>query len=257
MNNGPVGVFDSGMGGLSVLKALTEVIPTESYLYYGDSQNAPYGVRSDEEVYELSCNAFEELISRGAKAIVVACNTATSVAILQLRAKYPRIPVIGMEPAIKPAVEQNPDSRVVVMATPVTLRGAKFSRLMERFSDKAEIISMPSPEIVRYVEEGRLHDEELKQYVRGLFDDLEGDKPVEAVVLGCTHFPFAAHVIREAAGPEARLYDGNRGTAEELLRKLRMYDLLSDGESASKVEILNSAGQEKIDLSWKLFLGEK
>ena len=256
MNNGPVGVFDSGLGGISVLQELLKVIPDEDYIFYGDSKNAPYGVRSDEEVYRLSLDVFYELMNRGAKAVVVACNTATSVAVRKLRAVRPDVPVIGMEPAIKPAAEQNPGGLVVVMATPVTLRREKFARLVHRFDQMAEIVPLPSPEIVRYVENGRLHDEGLKGYIRGLFDSLGDEKKVDAVVLGCTHFPFVADLVREAAGPQARLYDGNRGTAEELFRRLKERDLLSVPKEQHTVEILNSAGAGQVDLSWKLFRNE-
>lgn len=256
MNNGPVGVFDSGLGGISVLRELKKVIPEEDFIFYGDSKNAPYGVRSDEEVYQLSLHVFNELIDRGAKAVVVACNTATSVAVRKLRAERPDVPVIGMEPAIKPAAEQNPGGLVVVMATPVTLRREKFARLVHRFDQMADIVPLPSPEIVRYVENGQLRDEGLRGYIRGLFDSLGDERKVDAVVLGCTHFPFVSDLIRETAGPQARMYDGNRGTAEELLRRLKERDLLSGPKEQYTVEILNSAGDKQAELSWKLFKGE-
>ncbi len=230
VNNGPIGVFDSGLGGLSVLQELKKVIPEEDYIFFGDSKNAPYGVRSDEEVYELSLHVFDELMKRGAKAVVVACNTATSVAVRKLRDERPDVPIVGMEPAVKPAVEENPGGRVVVMATPVTLRREKFAQLAGRFHDQAEIISLSSPEIVRYVENGRLHDERLRSYIRGLFDSLGEERSPDAVVLGCTHFPFVADLIREAAGSGVRLYDGNHGTAEELLRRLKERDLLAEAK---------------------------
>lgn len=253
MNNGPIGVFDSGLGGLSVLQELKKVIPDEDYIFYGDSKNAPYGVRSDEEVYELSLHVFDELMKRGSKAVVVACNTATSVAVRKLRAERPDVPIIGMEPAVKPAVEENPGGRVVVMATPVTLRREKFIQLVGRFVDQAEIIPLSSPEIVRYVENGILNGEGLRGYIHGLFDSLGEERIPDAVVLGCTHFPFVSDLIREAAGAKARLYDGNHGTAEELLRRLKERDLLAEAKDHYTVEILNSAGNQQVELSWKLF----
>ena len=256
MNNGPVGVFDSGLGGISVLRELKNVLPEEDYIFYGDSKNAPYGVRSDEEVYRLSLHVFNELMDRGAKAVVVACNTATSVAVRKLRAERPDVPVVGMEPAIKPAAEQNPGGLVAVMATPVTLRREKFARLVHRFDQMAEIVPLPSPEIVRYVENGQLRGEGVRAYIHGLFDSLGDERKVDAVVLGCTHFPFVSDLIREAAGPQARLYDGNRGTAKELLRRLKERDLLSEPKERYTVEILNSAGDRQAELSWKLFRGE-
>ncbi|MDD7408350.1 MAG: glutamate racemase [Anaerovoracaceae bacterium] len=255
MNNGPVGVFDSGMGGISVLREIKKLMPDEKYIFYGDSKNAPYGTRTDEDVFGLTHNVFQTLMDKGVKAVVIACNTATSVAVRKLRAEYPDVPVIGMEPAIKPAVEENNGGRVVVMATPVTLRRPKFAKLMDKYSQDAEIIRMPAPGIVNYVEQGRLHDEGLKEYIKGLFSEI-GERPADAVVLGCTHFPFVADEIKEAAGPQARLYNGNLGTARELRRRMAEKDLLCDGTEESTVEILNSAGEAQTELSWKLFTGE-
>ncbi len=254
MNNGPVGVFDSGLGGISVLREIKKIMPDEKYIFYGDSLNAPYGTRTDEDVFGLTHCVFEKLMNKGVKAVVIACNTATSVAVRRLRAEYPDVPVIGIEPAIKPAAEQNRGGRVVVMATPVTLRRPKFVNKMNIYSEIAEIIPMPAPEIVEYVESGRLHDEGLEIYVKGLFSRLDG-RPADAVVLGCTHFPFASDIIRKAAGPQAKLYDGSAGTARELRRRMIENDLLCDGTEESTVEIINSAGEEQAELSRKLFTG--
>ena len=254
MNNGPVGIFDSGLGGLSVLRCLLQVMPEENYIFYGDSANAPYGTRSDEEVYDLSVHVFEELLSRGARAIVIACNTATSAAAKRLRLTYPKLPIVGMEPALKPAAEAHRGGRIVVMATPVTLRRPKFARLMEKYSRESEIISLPCPEIVNYVEHGKLHDEGLREYVQERFASI-GDKPADAVVLGCTHFPFAADIIREAAGPQAELFDGNMGTARELRVRMSKWGVPASRTGRGHVEILNSAGEGQIELSRKLLYG--
>lgn len=255
MNNGPVGVFDSGLGGISVLREIKKLMPDEKYIYYGDSLNAPYGTRTDEDVFNLTHNVFTTLMDKGVKAVIIACNTATSVAVRRLRAEYPSVPIVGMEPAIKPASEENKGGRVVVMATPVTLRRPKFVTKMDKYSEIAEIVPMPAPGIVRYIESGRLHDEGLREYINGLFNGLEG-RPADAVVLGCTHFPFAADIIQEAAGPQARLYDGSLGTAKELRRRMIEQDLLCSGTEESTVEIMNSAGEEQAELSRKLFTGE-
>lgn len=254
MHNGPVGVFDSGLGGISVLRCLLEIMPEENYIFYGDSANAPYGTRSDEEVCALSEQVFDRLLDMGAKAILIACNTATSAAAKKLRRQYPRLPIVGMEPALKPAAENHQGGRIVVMATPVTLRRQKFARLMARYAEDSEIISLPCPDIVSYIEQGRLQDPALEQYVQDRFASI-GGSPVDAVVLGCTHFPFAAEIIQKAAGPQAVLYDGNLGTSRELRRRMDRCGLLTDRTGKGTVTLLNSAGQEQIRRSEELLYG--
>ena len=156
-DNRPIGVLDSGLGGISVLRELVKLMPGEDFIYYGDSANAPYGTRTPEEVIDLTKKDVEFLLERGAKAIVVACNTATSVAIKELRAAYEEIlPVIGIEPALKPAVKAKEHSKVVVMATPMTLSQTKFNSMMHIYEDDANIIKMPCPGLVEYIESGVL-----------------------------------------------------------------------------------------------------
>lgn len=257
MNNGPVGVFDSGLGGISVLRKITEIMPDEDYIFYGDSLNAPYGTKSDEEVWELTHHVFRLLLDRGVKSMVIACNTATSVAVRRLRNMYPDFPLVGMEPAIKPAAEKYRGGRVVVMATPVTLRRDKFRRLMGRFTDMAEVVPLPAPEIVSYVEAGKIHDPGLVKYIRGLFESIDDGRKADAVVLGCTHFPFVADIIQEAAGPQAELFDGSAGTARELRRRMKEADMMAaSGKKEHSIQIMNSADEEHVRFSWKLFRGE-
>lgn len=248
-------MFDSGLGGISVLRCLLSIMPEENFIFYGDSANAPYGTRSDDEVCALSERVFDDLLERGAKAILIACNTATSAAAKKLRLQYPALPIVGMEPALKPAAENHRGGRIVVMATPVTLRRPKFAKLMANYAEDSDIISLPCPDIVSYIEQGRLHDPGLEAYVRDRFGSI-GGKPVDAVVLGCTHFPFAAGIIQEAAGPQAVLYDGNLGTARELRRRMDRCGLLTDRAGKGTVEILNSAGPEQIRRSEELLYME-
>ncbi|MCR4600179.1 MAG: glutamate racemase [Clostridia bacterium] len=251
MNDAPVGVFDSGLGGISVLKKLQTVLPNESFIYFGDSQNAPYGEKDDDEIFELSSNVFENLIDMGVKAVVIACNTATSVAAKRLRLKYKDMPILGMEPAVKPASIEHKDGTVVVMATNATLRRRKFHELMSQFDDMADIIPMPCPDIVEYVEKGETDSPELMDYLRSQFATL-GDRKIDAIVLGCTHFPFVADRIREAAGGEVALYDGSDGTARELKRRLKKWGVPASEDHIQTVEILNSAGNRYVEISRKL-----
>ena len=152
--NAPVGVFDSGHGGISVLRELVRRMPCEDFLYFGDSANAPYGPRTTESVQQLTFAAAERLLDAGCKALVVACNTATAAAIDLLRQRYDQIPVVGIEPALKPAVLENDHPHVLVMATEMTLREEKFHRQMESYQDRAEIYRLPAPGIVESVEQG-------------------------------------------------------------------------------------------------------
>ena len=252
MKNAPIGVFDSGVGGISVLRKAVEVLPNEKFIYYGDSANAPYGTKSDDEVYALTEHVFETLLGMGAKAILVACNTATSVAVRKLRSKYPDLPLVGIEPAIKPAAENHTGGRIVVMATSVTLRRPKFEKLMDKYRQDSEIIPMPCPGLVEFIEKDNMDSPDMMEFLRVRFDEL-GDKPADAVVLGCTHYPFIRRQIAEIAGPQATLYDGSLGTARELRRRIEAAGLLADEGSVGDVKIINSAGAELEELSWKLF----
>jgi len=243
----PIGVFDSGMGGVSVLGELFRHMPTENYIYYGDSANAPYGIRSAEELIELSLNVSEYLIAQGAKAIVVACNTATSAAIQVLREKYD-VPIIGMEPALKPAVENTHDGRVAVMATEVTLRENKFASLMEKLDSSNPIEKVPCPELVPLVEEGIVRGPEIESAIRTCFSGVNLDE-VQSVVLGCTHFVFLKESVRAVLGENVKIFDGNYGTAKHLKYKLKNLDMLNDQNPTSKIEIINSLSQEMVKRS--------
>ena len=165
-NSRPIGVFDSGIGGISVLKEIVSLMPEENYIYYGDSANAPYGTRQITDIQHLSRNCVKFLLEHGAKAIVIACNTATSAAAAMLRADYPDIPVIGIEPALKPAVLWKEHDRIAVMATPMTLKQDKFLSLMHTYEDRSVIYRVPCPKLVGFVENGDLDSPELHDYLQ-------------------------------------------------------------------------------------------
>lgn len=251
-DNRPIGVLDSGLGGISVLRELVKLMPGEDFIYYGDSANAPYGTRIPEEVIDLTKKDVEFLLERGAKAIVVACNTATSVAIKELRAAYEEVlPVIGIEPALKPAVKAKEHSKVVVMATPMTLSQTKFNSMMHIYEDDANIIKMPCPGLVEYIESGVLEGPVLDAYLEKQFAPYDKAE-IDAVVLGCTHYPLIREVIQKHL-PGVFVYDGGFGTAKQTKRRLAERGLLSDRESGGKVEIFNSRNTEEIlELSRRL-----
>lgn len=246
----PIGFFDSGVGGLSVMRKAVEMLPNESLVYFGDSKNAPYGVKSKEEVQKLSFNAAKFLIAKGAKAIVVACNTATSAAIKELRREYSDMPIIGIEPAVKPAVEFHKKGIVVIMATKLTLSQKKFEDLYNE-NDNIKMVPMACSKLVELVEKGITSGEELEKYLTYKFKDLN-PADIETVVLGCTHYPFVKNTLQKILGDDVNIIDGSEGTVKQLKRKLAERDLLkTKGERT--IEIYNSLeSKEIIDLSYKL-----
>ena len=241
----PVLFFDSGVGGISILRRSVRLLPCEDYLYFGDSLHAPYGVRSLGEVRELCLNALEPLIARGVKALVVACNTATSAAIGALRERCPDLIVIGTEPAIKPAVERHEGGRILVMATPMTLKEEKFLALQAQYQPRAEIIPLPCPGLMEFVEQGVTSGGAVEGY---LLDKLEPYRnvPVSAIVLGCTHYPFLTGAIRRIAGRHVEIIDGADGVAHQLRSRLAAKALLTRRTEPGRVTFENSLDQPEI-----------
>ena len=236
--NSPIVVFDSGVGGVSVLRALVRELPEENFVYFGDSANAPYGPRTTEDIRALTLKNLTRLKKEyDFKAAVIACNTATSAAIGELRAAWPELPIIGIEPALKPAADRHPGGTVVVMATETTLREEKFAALTRRMGDRCKIVSLPCPELVEFVERGETEGSELEAWLRRVLEPwLEAD----AVVLGCTHFPFAAEALRRVLSPETELLDGSLGTARNTRSQLAERSLLRETGPGS-VRFINSS----------------
>jgi len=249
--NLPIAFFDSGVGGLSVLREAVRMMPREDYLYFGDSVNAPYGTRPVEEIRTLTLRHIGRMYAQGIKAVTVACNTATSAAIRQLREKYQDIPVIGIEPALKPAAEIGDHPRVIVMATPLTVRAQKFSDLLAGYEDRADVTALACPGLMEFVEDGSLDSPEVVCYLRQLLDPYLEREKVDAIVLGCTHYPFLKDTIRTIAGPDVCILDGGEGTARELKRRLEDEDLLTDRNTAGTV-IYDESIPDKIALCRKL-----
>ncbi len=244
MKNRPIGVFDSGLGGISVLRALVRQLPGEDFLYFGDSVNAPYGGRSTEEIRLLSLRCCEMLLERGCKALVLACNTATSAAVTELRRRHPDTIIIGIEPALKPAIQRYPKGKILVMATEATLREKKFAALMARYEQDCEICKCPCPELVAFVERGELEGASLEAVLQSRLRPFLSPKP-QAVVLGCTHYPFLSNAISAVVGDKTELLDGSEGTAKETARRLREANLLSD-QTQGTVRFENSLPDEEI-----------
>ncbi|MBQ3866398.1 MAG: glutamate racemase [Clostridia bacterium] len=235
----PIGVFDSGVGGVTVLRELVRLMPAEDYLFLGDSAHAPYGTKSPEEVLALSRQNVDRLLSRGAKEIVVACNTATAVGIDALRRLYPDVPVIGIEPALKPAALENEGKRVLLMATPLTLNLERVAMLRQRFENVARVEILPCRGLAELIEAGHLDDEALDAYLAGLFSGVDRES-VSAVVLGCTHYPHILPALARRFPPAVRFYDGGAGTARRARDVLRERDLLRPEGGRGTVEFFST-----------------
>lgn len=220
----PIGVFDSGVGGISVLAELLRVLPHERYVYFADNANAPYGSKDLAEVQSLSMRAARFLLNHRAKCLVVACNTATSAAVAKMRDVLD-VPIVGMEPAVKPAVEMHRPGAVLVMATPLTLREEKFRTLASRFSESAEIVPVPCPGLMEMIESGDVQREEIVSYLRKRLGPLL-QQPIAAVVLGCTHYVFIEREVSYLVGDNVPVVHGNVGTARQLRAVLEREGLL-------------------------------
>lgn len=220
----PIAVLDSGIGGIGVLRELKKALPEESFLYFGDSANAPYGEKPAEEILKIVFSRAAHLACR-AKALVLACNTATAVAAKELRARL-ALPVIGMEPAVRPALCVSPHPRVLVLATKATLEGAKFRALVQK-TPGAEITALAAPGIVRLVEAGALTGAAPRAYLEKLLAPYR-EVRFDAVVLGCTHFPFLTGELHRALGYPVPFFDGAAGTARETARRLAAAGLLRE-----------------------------
>lgn len=254
--NKKIGVFDSGLGGISVLKELVKQMPDERYIYFGDSLYAPYGVKEKEDIIKRCIYICDFFIKEGVKAIVVACNTATSAAINVLRDKYKDIPIIGMEPALKVAAYEKKNNNIIVMATILTLKEKKFSNLMKNYEKNNNIIKMPCPELVEIIEAGQLENEKLVYEQLEKYFSTVDINTINSVVLGCTHFSFYRKYIERLLDNDTVIIDGNLGTARNLKRLLEQNNTINTQNNYNnyKIRFVNSSNDEKyIRLSKMLF----
>ena len=253
-------VFDSGVGGISVLRELVKIMPNEDFLFFGDSANAPYGIKSKEEVRRLTIDATKRFMEEGAKGVTIACNTATSAAVRVLREMYPDFPIVGIEPALKPAATEFPGKRILVLATPMTIAEEKFHRLLSKYEDDAEVIPLPAPGLMEFVENGKMDSPELMEFLEELLAPYKkGEKKeVAGVVLGCTHYPFVAKQIEAVLGDSAKIFDGSEGTAREMRRRLAVTGRLRTDESyQGRVEFQTSLKDPgKIDMMKRLLTAD-
>ncbi|NUO08916.1 MAG: glutamate racemase [Candidatus Brocadia sp.] len=233
-NKLPIGVFDSGIGGISVLAEIIKILPCEEFAYFADILHSPYGTKQEDVVRSLSLKAAEFLSLVGVKSLVVACNTATSVAINDIRRTYP-FPVIGMEPALKPAMELGLTGKILVMATPLTLSSKKFSALAHHYKHRAEIVPLPCVGLVEIVERGYLSGQKIEAYLSHVFSTVNKED-ISAIVLGCTHYVLIKKEIVNVVGDKITIIDGNCGTARHAGSVLQKEGLLN-GAIAEKPHI--------------------
>lgn len=236
-----IGVFDSGVGGISVLRELVKQLPHENFLYFGDSANAPYGTKTTQQVRDLTLQNAHALVGRNIKALVIACNTATSAAIDLLRQTFPDTIVIGIEPALKPAAEAFPSGKIGIMATGVTLREEKLAAQMARFP-QAQMVGIPAPGLVEQIEKGLTDTPETAALLQQILAPYQGN--LDALVLGCTHYPFVKDTIARILGPKTRLFDGGEGTARQTRLCLEKQGLTNPHGGSLIIE--NSANNPQI-----------
>ena len=232
MNNYPLGIFDSGLGGLSILKEIRVLLPGESILYFADQGRVPYGPRPKEEIQNFSDEITRFLLERDAKMIVIACNTASAAALETLRQTFPHIPFVGMEPAIKPAVEKTKTGAIGVIATQATFESARFARVVDRFAKGVRVLAQPSPDLVIQVERGEFDTPRTRQILHHYLDPLLADG-IDSIVLGCTHYSFLAKAIREVVGDTVEIVDPAPAVAKQVKRVLDQQGLTASSPLTS------------------------
>ncbi|TBU99543.1 glutamate racemase [Phytopseudomonas dryadis] len=226
MREAPIGVFDSGVGGLSVLREIRGLLPRESLLYVADSGHVPYGEKSPEFIRERCRIIAGFLLGQGAKALVLACNTATVAGVSELRERYPQLPIVGMEPAVKPAAAATRSGVVGVLATTGTLKSARFAALLDRFASDVRVVTQPCPGLVELIEAGDLQAPALRAMLRRYVEPLLAEG-CDTLILGCTHYPFLRPLLGELIAPSISLIDTGEAVARQLQRLLQQRQLLA------------------------------
>ncbi|UAW97920.1 glutamate racemase [Halopseudomonas nanhaiensis] len=230
MSNASIGIFDSGVGGLSVLREIERLLPNESLLYVADSGHVPYGEKSADHIRERSRAITGFLLDQGAKAVVVACNTATAAAVAELREQF-SVPIVGMEPAVKPAAAATRSGAVGVLATTGTLQSARFAALLDRFAGSVRVYTQPCPGLVELIEAGELSGPRVTAMLREFSAPLI-EAGCDTIILGCTHYPFVRPILETVVPEGTSIIDTGAAVARQLAARLAQRDLLSQGPAA-------------------------
>lgn len=251
----PVGVFDSGVGGLSVLRAIRAHIPYESVVYLGDQMHIPYGPRPAGQIRDFSKAITAFLLEQNSKLIVVACNTASAAALNYLRGEFPQVRFVGMEPAVKPAVEHTQTGNVGVLATPATFEGPLYASVVERFANGVRLFQNTCNGLVQQIEAGNLEGAETRQILEeALLPMLENN--IDTIVLGCTHYPFVIPLIERIVGEKARVIDPAPAVARQVRRLLETEGLTNPALSNGSIRIFTSGDPERLKSMLPKLLGQ-
>jgi glutamate racemase len=250
-----IGIFDSGIGGVTVLHAIRALLPSEDLIYFGDSAHLPYGEKSMEQIRSLSEKVVDFLMKQDCELIVIACNTASAAALKHLRVKYPEYTFIGMEPAVKPAAEQTLTGVVGVIATTATFQGELFASVVERFAQHVRVLHQPCPGLVQQIEAGKLHDEETKQLLRNWLLPMKNSN-IDTLVLGCTHYPFVKESIAEILGHDVRIIDPAPAIAKRVKNLLEQKNTLNAAGHLGQVTYFTSGNPAQFDETLYKLTGE-
>lgn len=252
--NKPIGIFDSGVGGLSVAREIRRLLPAEDLLYFADSAYCPYGTKKPEDIFARSVSVSRFLIHNGAKMLVVACNTASVAGLDRLREIFD-VPIVGMEPAVKPAAEATRNACVGVLATGVTLTGDRFSTLLKKFASDINVVTQPCPGLVELVESGKLNGPETEELLNKYLHPLLS-QGVDTVVLGCTHYPFLRKAIQEKSGAGITIIDTGEAVARQVVRVLSANGLLRKNERPGRCSFFTSGDPRAVGSVIKRLLNE-
>lgn len=250
----PIGIFDSGIGGLSVFQEVRALLPQESLLYFADQGHIPYGPRPLEEVRSFSVAVTRFLLDQGAKMIVVACNAASAAALHSLRRLFPEVPFVGMEPAVKPATEQTKSGVVGILATPATFQGALYASVVERFANGVTLLQHTCPGLVERIEQGDLNGAGTRAILEEALIPMV-KQGIDTVVLGCTHYPFVVPLMRQILGPHVRVIDPAPAVAQQVIRILDRDGLRAPGSKPGRLHFFTSGDKERFAESLRLLLG--
>jgi glutamate racemase len=254
-SHSPIGIFDSGIGGISVLRALREQMPEESIIYFGDQGHVPYGSRSMQEIQNFSELITRFLLKEGAKMIVVACNTASAAALTYLREKFRDVPFVGMEPAVKPAAEQTLTGKVGVLATPATFQGALYASVVERFAHGVELFQHTCPGLVQQIEQGNLIGKEPRKILEEALQPML-EKKIDTIVLGCTHYALVIPLIQQIAGENVRVVDPAPAVARQAGRLLEAGGVRNRSLSKGEVKFYTSGDPDRLSSLLPVLWGE-
>jgi glutamate racemase len=252
----PIGIFDSGVGGLSVLRAIREDMPVERIIYLGDQAHIPYGPRPMEQIRNFSEAITQFLLEQGVKIVVVACNTASAAALKYLREKFQGVQFVGMEPAVKPAVEHTQTGKVGILATPATFQGALYASVVERFANGVELFQHTCNGLVQQIEAGELNSTRTREILEdALLPMLE--KNIDTVVLGCTHYPYVIPLIKQIVGENVRVIDPAPAVARQVRRLLEAGRMVSKASSLGTIKLYTSADPDTLKSMLPTLLGEE